>query len=73
MSASVDVLAVIRRACDADALPYEVHAAVAELIVQRDALAACLRRAVEAGEARMPAASFLYDARAALARVGGAA
>lgn len=32
MGAPVDVLAVIRAACDADALPYEVHAAVAELI-----------------------------------------
>jgi hypothetical protein len=28
----VDVLEVIRSACDRDALPYEVHVAVAELI-----------------------------------------
>ncbi|MBA8886128.1 hypothetical protein FHW12_000319 [Dokdonella fugitiva] len=35
-----------------------------------DELVAALRRAVEAAEARMPNATFLADARAALAKAG---
>ena len=80
MKTGMDVLAVL-----ASAQPYvdvragfeagkrfgEARAAVVELIAQRDALAASLRRAVEASEARMPNATFLYDARAALARLHG--
>ena len=37
-----------------------------------DDLVAALRRAVEAAEARMPCATFLDDARAALAKAGAA-
>jgi hypothetical protein len=79
---AADVLAVMEREAmdrmssgfprQADEL-HEARATVAELIERERELRACLIRAVEAAEARMPNATFLHDARAALSRAKGGA
>jgi hypothetical protein len=78
MSAAVDVLAVIREACDRDAVPYDVYVAL-------DSLVAANARTVRAFESLGKAKGVipnleahrecelaLIAQKAALARVGGA-